>query len=199
MCCCLLPGTEFCATWVSTPTPLFGFTPWLHSPQHSECSSQATLGLNPSTNHRNNLFPDSALLPQSLFSQRWLVYMCVHMMDFHVLLESEAGDLGHMAQKPYSSSSCLKKMNLWVLCMPNPSVPVCLKSSSQAHFCICFLEFLIKQGPNEQDLRQSPWPTQHLALSSELFKPSWNKAREPSESDSTVRCAPEKSTSSFLC
>lgn len=35
--------------------------------------------------------------------------MCVHMMDFHVLLGCKAGDLGHMAQKPYSSSSCLKK------------------------------------------------------------------------------------------
>lgn len=155
MCCCLLPGTEFCVTWVFAPTPLFGFTPWLHSRQHSECSSQVTLGLNPSTNHSNNLFPYAALLPRPLFFQRWFVHMCVHMMDFHVLLGREAGDLGHVAQKPYSSSSCLTKMNLWVLCMPNPSVPVSLKPSSQADLCICFLEFL-RQVPNEQDLRQSP-------------------------------------------
>lgn len=157
MCCCLMPGTEFCVTWVSAPTPRFGFTLWLHSPQHSECSRQPTSGLNPSTNHRNNLFPDSALLPQPLCSQRWLVHMCVHMMDFHVLLGCKAGDLGHMAQKPYSSSN-LKKMNLWFLCMPNPSVPVNLKPSSQAQSCICFLEKFLRQVknfvPNEEDLRQ---------------------------------------------
>lgn len=158
MCCCLLPGTEFCVTWSFAPTPLFGFTPWLHSPRHSECSSQATLGLNPSTNHRNNLFPDSALLPQPLFSQRWLVHMCVHRMDFHVLLGCRAGDVGHVARKPYSSSSCLKKKNLQDLCMPNPSVPVNLKSSSQTYSCICFLEKFLRQVkyfiPNEKDLRQ---------------------------------------------
>lgn len=115
------------------------------------------------------------------------------------LLGCEAGDLGHVAQKPYSSSSCLKQMNLWVLCMPNPLVPLNLKPSSQAHFCICFLEKVLRQVPNEKDLRQSPWPTQHLVFHSELLKPSWKKAREPSESDSTVRYALGKSTSSFLC
>lgn len=44
-----------------------------------KCSSQATLGLNPSTNHRNNLFPDSALLPQLLvFPEMACPYVCSH-------------------------------------------------------------------------------------------------------------------------
>lgn len=77
--CCLLPGTELCVTWVSAPTALFGITPWLHSPQHFNCSSQPTLGLNPSTNHRNNLFQDSALLPQALFFPEMACpYVCSH-------------------------------------------------------------------------------------------------------------------------
>lgn len=152
MCCCLLSGTEFCylglcshsTVWISSmaaqPTALQVFHP-------------GYIRIKPIC------FLIQLYSHSHWFSQRWLVHMCVHMMDFHLLLGCEAADLGHVAQKPYSSSSCLKKMNLWVLCMPNPSVPVNLKPSSQAHFCICFLEKFLREVPNEKDLRQSPWPT----------------------------------------